>query len=114
MDNERIATRGDDLPGQGAKRRLRVLIVDTGAALDRHGNFYPRFHRGDAIADTFWLPHQASAKGTACYAPGRTTGIEIDFVIAKTGANLRRLRQFARIGTAKLQDDGMLRQVERK
>src|SRR3984893_189724 len=65
MDNERVATGGDDAPGQKTERRLRVLFVDTRAALDGHWQSNPRSDGGDAIADKLRLAHQTSAESTA-------------------------------------------------
>src|ERR1019366_9703793 len=77
MHDERAATSSDDAFSQKPKRCLRVLFVDPRAALDRHGNPHPRLHRGDAIADKFWLTHETSAKGAAFHTLGRAADIEI-------------------------------------
>src|SRR5674536_285602 len=108
MDDERVAAGGDDALGQQPKSCFRVLFVDACAALDCHQDRDPRLDGGNAIADEVWFSHQTRAKSTALDPLGRTADVEIYFVIAKISANLRRRRQFSRIGTAKLHGNEML------
>src|SRR5579883_727086 len=68
VDDQSAAASGDHAPGQSPKRRRGVWFVDARAALDRDGNFHPRLHRGNTIADELWLTHKASAEGPAFHA----------------------------------------------
>ena len=62
----------------------------------------------NAIGNELRLSHQASAEAAFLDPIGRTTDIEIDFVISEVGTDLGGLGEFDGIGTAKLQRDRVL------
>src|SRR6185437_12887830 len=75
---------------------------------------YRALHGLDAGCNQLRLRHQAGAEAAVLHPVRRTADIEVDLVIAELLADLRRDREVARIGPAKLQRDGMLARVEAK
>ena len=94
------------------ERLLRVLRVDADAAFDRDRHRDGRLHRRDAVADQRRLGHQAGAEAAVLDAVRRTAGIEIDFVKAEIGADLRAFRERPRVRAAKLQSQRMFGGIE--
>ena len=108
MDNKTIGTRRHSGVSERIERRLRVLIVDADAALDRYRHRHRGLHGGDAFADQQRLGHQTRAEAAVAHAIGRTAHVKIDLVEAQIGANARRCRERIGIAPAELDRDGML------
>src|SRR5207248_5973179 len=94
------------------KREFGVLIVDADPAFDGDGDFHRALHGPDASCDKLRLRHQASAEAAVFDPIGRAADIEIDFIITKILADLRRHREVNTIGPAKLERDGMFAGVK--
>ena len=86
-DKCRATGRGDDID-EALQIRFIILIVDADAALDGDGDRLAGPHRRNAICNELRLRHQASAEAAFLNTIGRTTDIEIDFVIAEIGTDL--------------------------
>ena len=86
MDDERRRAGRPRRFSEGAERLLRLLLVDADPALDTDRNVDRRGHRRDAVGDKVGLAHQAGAETAVSHPVGRAAAIEIDFVIAKPGA----------------------------
>ncbi len=97
---------------QAEQALLRRLVVDADAALDRGGNRHGRGDRGHALGHQLRLTHQAGAETAALHPVGGATDIEVDLVIAKIGADARRLGQVLGLRSAELQGDRMLARIE--
>ena len=69
------------------------------AALDRDRDWLAGSHCHNAIGNELRLSHQASAEAAFLDPIGRTTDIEIDFVISEVGTDLGGLGEFDGIGT---------------
>ena len=100
--------------GQRFERLLRVLLVDSDAAFDRHRQLDAAGHGGDAVADERGLGHQAGAEAALLYPIRRAADIEVDLVEAEILGDARTLRQSLRIAAAELQRERMLGRVERQ
>ena len=112
VHDERIGAGRDGCVGELVERRLRVLLVDADAALDRDRHRDRGFHRRDAVGDERRLAHQAGAEAAVLHPVGRAADVEVDLVIAEIRADARRSGEVARIGAAELQRDRMLRRLE--
>ena len=112
MDDERIRAGGDDAARQRVQRGFRVLIVDADPALHGDRKAHRALHGVDTLGDQRRLRHQAGAKPSVLHPIGRTTDIEIDFVIAEILADLGRHREVTRIRTTELQRNRMFDGIE--
>ena len=91
-----------------AQEFVAVLVINADTRFHRYRNRHHVAHCFDAIGDQLRIPHQAGAKHAILHAVGRTTHVEIDFVIAPLFSELCALRQRRRIAPAQLQCDRML------
>jgi hypothetical protein len=115
MHDEGIAASRGDAFDEIGQRGIFILFVDADAAF--HGDFDARSrdrlaHRRDAFGDERRLAHEAGAEAARLHAIGRTTDVEVDFVVAELGADARRLREFIRIAAAQLQRHRMFARIE--
>ncbi len=108
MDDQRVGPRRHHFLRKREQRLLRVLVVDTDAAFDRHGHGDCRPHGRNALRHQVGLSHQAGAEMPALHAVRGTTAIEIDLDIALSRADARGLREFGRLRTAELHGNGLL------
>ena len=83
MHDQCVGAGRDHAARQHIQRHFRILIVDADPAFDRDGNFHCALHGGDALGDQRRLRHQARAEAAALHPVGRTTDIEVDFVVAE-------------------------------
>src|SRR6185312_4958864 len=114
MDDEGAATRFSNCRDEAIEAFLGVLIVDADAAFHRHWNRDSRAHRGDTLSNKLRLGHEAGAETSRLHAIRRAPDVEIDLVIAESGANPCGLVKFPRIASSELKTDRMLGGIKPK
>ncbi len=112
MDDESVTSRRCDSFDKTEKACLRILIINANAAFDRDRNVHRAAHRRHAISDKRRRFHETGAKSARLHAGRGTTNIEVDFVVTKTLANARGLRQNIRLAAAKLQRHRVLARIK--
>ncbi len=98
---------GDDID-EALQVALRILLVDTDAALDGDGHFDLPLHGGDAGGDQLRFRHEAGAEASLLHAVRGATDVEVDLVVAEHFADPRRFAERTGIGPAKLQRHRMI------
>jgi len=87
---------------------VRILIINTKSAFDRHWNFNVFSHLSHDLRDKFRIKHQYSTKTAIFSLLTRAATVDIDLIVAPLLYNLRCLRHLARIVTSELKYDRML------
>ncbi|MNZ58890.1 hypothetical protein D3C78_769080 [compost metagenome] len=99
-------------PGDGineiTQEFVAVLIVDSDTRFDGNRNRHHVAHRFNAVSHQLCVAHQTGAKHAILHAIGRTTHIEVNFVVATRFCKLCAFCQCGRIAAAKLQRHRML------
>ena len=108
MDDERPAAGRREPRDEAVQVFVAVAVVDAKPRLDRDGHVDGRDHRRDAGSDALGLEHQRGTEAARTHAVARAADVQVDLVVARVGADLRRRRELGRIAAAELQGDGML------
>src|SRR5690606_229624 len=89
-----------------------VIYPDT--MLDRHIDLHRISHRFDAIGHQLRLIHQTGTKCPLLYTLGRTTAVEVDFIVAPLFTQLGTTCQISGLAATQLQCNRMLLFIEIK
>ncbi len=109
MHDEHATARGGDRIDETEEAFPFVVVVHAEPAFHRHRRVRRGGdHRGDTVGDQRRFAHQTGAETPGLHAIRRTSAVEIDFVEAVLGADVRRLREQRRIAAAELQRHRML------
>ena len=86
---------------------MRFLVIDADAAFDGDRNRGGSAHSRDAAVREIRRAHQHSAEAAGLNAPGWTTGIQIDLIIAPFTGDACCFCEFSWICATQLQGDRM-------
>ncbi len=112
VHDEHLAARCGDRTDEVAHERVVLVRVEADAVLHGDRKRHRVAHRLHAVGDQCGLRHQARAEAAGLHALGGTAAVEIDLVVAPALAELRRVREQARVAAAELQCHRVLRGIE--
>ena len=114
MNDEGGAPCRGDRPGEVAKPRIAVEIVDPDAGLDRDRYRCRLPHGGDALGDEGGLRHEGGPEAPLQHARARAAHVEVDLVVSRPLGEARAPGEVRGIVASQLDRHRVLGRIEAK